>query len=157
MIYSSCTRAAKSSLQLWNRPLGLVGQTSMTLRCYSATTTTTPTIGSVVNLSTLDAVEKFVQLNSKCCVYYTAVWCGPCRAIQPIYGELAATDSLKTIAFGKVDVDDNPDAAASAQIRAVPTFVFYHGSKPIQTFSGADTQQLRSTLENLSTAEPTNL
>jgi thioredoxin-like negative regulator of GroEL len=76
--------------------------------------------------------------------------------IQPIYGELAATESLKTIAFGKVDVDDNPEASAAAQIRAVPTFVFYHGSKPIQTFSGADTEQLRSTLEDLATAKLTN-
>jgi thioredoxin 1 len=153
MIHSSCIRAAKSSLQ-WYRPLGLVGQSPQKERRFLATTA--PASGSVVNLSTLDAVEKFVQLNTKCCLYYTAVWCGPCRAIQPIYGELAATESLKTIAFGKVDVDDNPDAAAAAQIRAVPTFVFYHGSTPIQTFSGADTEQLRSTLDDLSTAEPTN-
>jgi thioredoxin 1 len=153
MIHSSCIRAAKSSLQ-WYRPLGLVGQSSTVLRRFSATTT--PAFGSVVTLSTLDAVEKFVELNTKCCLYYTAVWCGPCRVIQPIYGELAATESLQTIAFGKVDVDDNPDAAAAAQIRAVPTFVFYHGSKPIQTFSGADTEQLRSTLEDLAAAEPTN-
>jgi thioredoxin 1 len=108
-------------------------------RCMSAAVTT---------LSDLNAVDKFTQLNSKVCIYYTATWCGPCRQIKPIYEGLAETYS-GTVALGKVDVDDNPEAAAAAQVTAVPTFVFYNNNTVVKTFSGADQNQLLASLKEL--------
>jgi thioredoxin-like negative regulator of GroEL len=58
----------------------------------------------------------------------------------------------QSIAFGKIDVDDNADAAAAAQIGTVPTFVLYHGGSPINTSSGADSNQLRSSISALAEA-----
>ena len=103
---------------------------------------------SVFTLSDLDAVSKFVQLNSKCCIYYTADWCGPCQAIKPVYKDLAAAYT-GSVALGMVNVDDNPTAAAEAKVSSIPTFTLFHNTDPFQTFTGADSNKLRESLSAL--------
>jgi thioredoxin 1 len=53
------------------------------------------------------------------------------------------------VAFGKVDIDDNSDAAVEFKITAVPTFVFFDGDETIQRFSGADSKVLESLVKDL--------
>ena len=103
---------------------------------------------SVITLSDLDAVSKFIQVNSKCCIYYTADWCGPCQAIKPVYKDLAAAYT-GNVALGMVNVDDNPSAAAEAKVSSIPTFTLYNHHHPFQTFSGADPNKLRESLSVL--------
>jgi len=66
-------------------------------------------MSAVVNLSDLDAVTKFRNINSKSVVYLTATWCPPCKMISPIYDELSKDDAFHQVAFGKVDVDENQE------------------------------------------------
>ena len=75
-------------------------------------------------------------------LYYTASWCGPCRAIAPTIDSLA--DEYPAVDFLKIDVDDYADAAADDEISAMPTFKLYKGGKVLQTIVGADA----ATLEN---------
>ena len=109
-------------------------------------------MSSVITLSNLDAVDTFTQLNEKCCIYYTATWCGPCRAVKPVYQALSAT-YRGTVALGTVDVDHASDAAAAAEISAVPTITLYHHNAVVKTFSGADEAQLRTSLTELAAAK----
>uniref|UniRef100_A0A6U3RSM6 Thioredoxin domain-containing protein n=1 Tax=Ditylum brightwellii TaxID=49249 RepID=A0A6U3RSM6_9STRA len=95
---------------------------------------------SVVNLSDSEAVEKFRMLNSKSVLYFTATWCPPCKAIAPKYE--AMSKRHPSVAFGKVDVDENSDVALDFEIRAVPTFVLFDGEKATEKFSGADEEKL---------------
>jgi thioredoxin 1 len=73
--------------------------------------------------------------------------CPPCKAIKPIYEELSSKYS--DIAFGKIDVDDNSDAALEFNISSVPTFVFFDGEDIIERFSGADRSLLEKILQDL--------
>lgn len=56
-------------------------------------------------------------------VYFTAKWCPPCRRIGPFLAELSK--ETPSVAFGKVDIDDNDGAAQMAAIKSVPTFKFF--------------------------------
>lgn len=103
---------------------------------------------SVINLSTDDAVEKFRMINSKSVLYFTAQWCGPCRTVGPIVEQMSKT--YPTVAFGKVDVDENSDSAVDFEIAAVPTFVVFEGETAIHKFSGADPVQLEKHVKLLS-------
>ena len=59
---------------------------------------------------------------------FWAPWCGPCRAIAPIFEELAKTYGGQ-VKFAKCNVDDNPSAPAQYGVRAIPTiFLFKNGS-----------------------------
>lgn len=103
---------------------------------------------SVTILSDDDAVGKFRTINDKSILYFTASWCPPCKAIAPVYKELA--EKYPDVAFGKVDIDDNQDSAMEFQISAVPTFVFSEKDEIFNKFSGADKAQLETFIQDLS-------
>lgn len=66
-----------------------------------------------------------------------------------MYEEMAT--KYANVAFGKVDIDENSDAAMDYEISAVPTFVFFDGEEPIERFSGADPNMLESLVKDLDT------
>jgi len=51
-------------------------------------------------------------------LYFTAAWCGPCKALSPIM------DSLQgQINFDKINVDTNTDLSAQYGVRGVPSLI----------------------------------
>ena len=104
-------------------------------------------LSAVVTLSDGDAVNKFRTINSKSVMYFTATWCPPCKMIAPIYTELST--KYPDVAFGKIDVDENQDAAGEFQISAVPTFIFSKSDETVNKFSGADKAQLEKLIQDL--------
>jgi thioredoxin 1 len=51
-------------------------------------------------------------------LYFTAVWCGPCRMMSPIMNEL-----MSTINIEKIDVDSKDERVVKYSIKAVPSFI----------------------------------
>lgn len=66
-----------------------------------------------------DNFEEFVNSHDKVVIDFWAPWCGPCRIQGPIIEKTAENNA--DIAFGKVNVDDNPEIAEAFQIRSIPT------------------------------------
>jgi thioredoxin 1 len=56
-------------------------------------------------------------------VDFFATWCGPCKAVSPLVEKLS--DSVTSVKFYKVDVDELSNVAADNGISAMPTFLFY--------------------------------
>ena len=51
-------------------------------------------------------------------LYFSAAWCGPCKQLGPIIGEISPTIPVK-----KIDVDQNPEMAQKYGIRNIPTVI----------------------------------
>lgn len=65
--------------------------------------------------------------------YYTAAWCGPCRAMAPVLETLKA----EGWDIQKIDVDQNRDLAQTNRIAGVPTFIVFKDGQPVRRFTGA--------------------
>lgn len=57
-------------------------------------------------------------------VDFWAEWCGPCKMIAPILGELAEEYEGR-VKIGKVDIDQEQGLAAEYGIRAIPTLLLF--------------------------------
>uniref|UniRef100_A0A7S4MIV8 Thioredoxin domain-containing protein n=1 Tax=Prymnesium polylepis TaxID=72548 RepID=A0A7S4MIV8_9EUKA len=100
-----------------------------------------------------DALHK--KAGSKLVVVdFTAVWCGPCVRISPMFESMAEKhwkegDAEPEVYFVKVDVDENEEVAAECEISAMPTFQFYKDGKMIEQIVGADQAKLKANVAKL--------
>ena len=68
-------------------------------------------------------------------VDFWAEWCGPCKMVAPILEEIAAENDGVVVA--KLNVDENPQTAASYGITSIPTMNVYSGGQIVKTIIGA--------------------
>ena len=68
-------------------------------------------------------------------VDFWAEWCGPCKMVAPILEEIAKEHDSVVIA--KLNVDENPQTAASYGITSIPTMNVYQGGQIVKTIIGA--------------------
>ena len=68
-------------------------------------------------------------------VDFWAEWCGPCKMVAPILTEIAAEND--GIVVAKLNVDENPQTAASYGITSIPTMNVYKGGQVVKTIIGA--------------------
>jgi thioredoxin 1 len=69
-------------------------------------------------------------------VDFWAVWCGPCRIMDPVVEKLAAKYSDR-ILFGKVNVDEEMNISSRYQVFSIPTFMIFKNGQPMDAVIGA--------------------
>ena len=72
-------------------------------------------------------------------VYFSAAWCGPCKAIAPML-EASEPQYAGRVNFVKVDVDDCSEVAMRYGVRGIPTLKMFVGGVVMSTKVGAITR-----------------
>lgn len=124
-----------SSLSSWNNALNIRG-------------------GEVTQVDTMEDLNSIIFMASASgklvVIDFSATWCPPCKAIFPLYQELSEEFDEDSAIFLKVDVDENPEAAANFQVSAMPTFLFIKGGEVIDRMMGADPNKLQALIQEYS-------
>lgn len=73
-------------------------------------------------------------------VDFAATWCGPCKAIAPLVGQVA-DEYLGKVKVGTIDIDDSPGIARRFGIKGVPTLFVFKGGEVVGKMVGAAPKQ----------------
>jgi len=68
-------------------------------------------------------------------VDFWAPWCGPCRQIAPLIDQLGQEYSGR-IKIGKVNIDENPQAAQMYGIHSIPTLLLFKDGEVAERIVG---------------------
>ena len=71
--------------------------------------------------------------------YFSATWCGPCKAFRPIMEEIAGEESIM-VEF--IDVDQEQNKAIKYGVRSVPTVVIEENGIEVDRFVGSIPKQM---------------
>lgn len=123
------------------------GSTANLQQNFSASTPKTNRVHLVSSPS------QFTQLLDKAkttsaVVFFTSATCPPCKAVYPLYDQLAEELGDKTT-FIKVDVSIAREIGSNFSVRATPTFVTFLKGEEENRWSGADPAQLRGNVQLL--------
>jgi thioredoxin 1 len=87
-----------------------------------------------------DFISEVISADIPVLVDFTAVWCGPCKMLEPIIEQLAQEWDGK-VKIVKLDVDENPELAMQYQIMGVPTLMLFSNGQPLERMTGYQPKQ----------------
>jgi thioredoxin 1 len=65
---------------------------------------------------------------------FSAVWCGPCRALTPVMNEIKGNYS--NVKFEEYDIDEYSEVTEKYGVRSVPTVIIERDGVELQRFTG---------------------
>lgn len=96
----------------------------------------------------LSASNKRKNIMTVKVIKFEADWCGPCKALTPVWNKIAG--STPGVDFEVVDIDKEPDMATAMSIRAVPTIVFLKNDTVVDSMVGLQKEDvIRKMIESL--------
>ena len=85
---------------------------------------------------TAKELKELQDKGEKVLAQFSAVWCGPCRALTPKLSNMS--NEFQNVTFVKLDVENenNIQLVMNLNIMSVPTVIVYNGHKIIDTSKG---------------------
>lgn len=91
---------------------------------------------AVVVLSDQNFDEEIKTSTEPILVDFWAEWCGPCKVIAPVLDEIASERS-GSLRIGKLNVDENLNAARRFEVMSIPTLILFKDGEPVHRVVGS--------------------
>ena len=78
----------------------------------------------IVHISDASFEQDVLKAPRPVLIDFWAEWCGPCKAIAPMLGEIAEEYRDK-VTIVKLNVDENPKTSQRFNVRSIPTLILF--------------------------------
>mmetsp|Transcript_36450 Transcript_36450/g.41585 ORF Transcript_36450/g.41585 Transcript_36450/m.41585 type:complete len:552 (-) Transcript_36450:68-1723(-) len=99
---------------------------------------------TLIELTSADQLKSFLEKNIVSVVTFSAHWCGPCKASKPQLEALAKSSSKVPISI--VHESDIGDLIHTYNVKAFPTYIFFHKGTEVQRVQGVNLKGLQDML-----------
>jgi len=96
------------------------------------------TASAVVELTEASFNHEVMESDRPVLVEFWAPWCQPCLEMQPAIEQLA-DDFRGQVKVARLNIDENPDIAASLVVNSPPVIVLFRDGKIVKRRSGKQT------------------
>jgi thioredoxin 1 len=108
----------------------------------------------IVTITTSTFDESVLGSSAPVVVDFWAEWCGPCKTIAPILGEIAV-EKAGELTVAKLNVDENPEIAMRYKVMSIPTLLIFKDGVESKRIVGAKSKG--ALLEELAAFLPSSL
>ena len=84
--------------------------------------------------------EQVLKSSAPVIVEFGAVWCAPCKRLEPIMEKLADEWGGK-VRLVKIDVDESVNVAMNCQVMSVPTLILFIQGQEKQRLTGLQARE----------------
>ncbi|MBX8631920.1 MAG: thioredoxin [Thermoplasmata archaeon] len=98
-----------------------------------------PKAAGTVQVLSDQSFDTFINTNEVSFVDFWAPWCGPCRMVSPVVEQLAR-DYAGRVAFGKLNVDENPVISTRYNVMSIPTLLIFRKGRNVDSIIGAQSR-----------------
>jgi len=103
----------------------------------------------IIEINSQTELEELIFTKEGVIVNFWSPMCAPCRALKPVYNELAENNTCSKIIFCTVNVITKRGIGTMFQVKSIPSLMFYHKSELIESVVGNSPVKLRERYEKL--------
>lgn len=90
----------------------------------------------VVEVTADTFLDEVIEADQPVVADFWAPWCGPCKAMAPVFEELAAEYESR-VKFVKINTEEEQQLAAQFRITSIPTLLVFQGGQLVDGAVGA--------------------
>jgi thioredoxin 1 len=92
-------------------------------------------MAELINVTENTFQTEVIESSEPVLVDFSAVWCGPCKMLDPIVKQLAGEWDGK-VKVVKIDADQNPNILMQYSVLGIPTLLFFKGGEIKERITG---------------------